>query len=31
MICSLAHIEELKRAEIQDGDSKHRSSMVTLD
>ena len=28
-ICSLAHAEELKRAEVQDGDSKHRSSMVT--
>ena len=26
-ICSLAHAEELKRAEVQDGDSKHRSSM----
>ena len=28
-ICSLAHADQLKTAEIQDGDSKHRSSMVT--
>ena len=28
-ICNLAHADQLKTAEIQDGDSKHRSSMVT--
>lgn len=28
-ICSLAHADLLKKAEIQDGDTKNRSSMIT--